>query len=152
VEEPIAEPMEAEPADGPAPPGADELKRFGVTETGAIRVDKWLWAARMFKTRSQAAKACSAGHVKIEGDSVKSSKTVRVGDRIDAVTPGGPRILVVTRLCERRGPAAIARALYDDHSPPPPPREERFFAMRERGAGRPAKRERRRLIRLRGRD
>ncbi len=133
-------------------PSLDELKRFGVTEKGTVRVDKWLWAARMFKTRSQAAKACTAGHVKLDGDSVKSSKTVKVGDRIEAVTPGGQRILVIARLCDKRGPAAIARALYEDHSPPPPPREERNFAMRERGAGRPAKRERRRLIRLRGRD
>lgn len=151
VEAPEAPPAEAA-EEAPPAPSPDELKRFGVTETGAVRVDKWLWAARMFKTRSQAAKACTAGHVKIDGDSVKSSKTVKVGDRIEAVTAGGQRILVVARLCDRRGPAGIARALYEDHSPPPPPREERNFALRERGAGRPAKRERRRLIRLRGRD
>ncbi|MEM6786613.1 MAG: RNA-binding S4 domain-containing protein [Myxococcota bacterium] len=135
--------MEAPPVD---------LQRFGVTESGSVRVDKWLWAARMFKTRSQAAKACTAGHVKMDGDSVKASKTVKVGDRLEAVTPAGVRVLVVVRLAERRGPASVARALYEDHSPPPPPREERAFARRDRGAGRPATRERRRLIRLRGRD
>jgi len=152
----VSEPVEG--AETPAKkaaeagPSADELKRFGVTEAGSVRIDKWLWAARMFKTRSQAAKACTAGHVKMDGDSVKSSKSVKVGDRLEAVTPGGQKILIVMRLCDRRGPAAIAAALYEDHSPAPPPREERGFARRQRGAGRPAKRERRRLIRLRGRD
>ena len=58
--------------------------------TEAVRIDKWLWAARMFKTRSAASTACTAGHVKVAGDSVKASKTVKPGDRIDVVT-GLPR-------------------------------------------------------------
>ncbi len=116
-----------------------------------VRVDKWLWAARLYKTRSLAAKACGAGHVKINGASVKPAKLVRAGDRIEALTPGGPRVVEVKQVAEKRGPAAAARALYDDHSPPPPPREHiEPFARRERGTGRPTKRDRRVLGRLRG--
>jgi ribosome-associated heat shock protein Hsp15 len=119
--------------------------------SASVRVDRWLWAARLFKTRSQAAKACTAGHVKINDEAAKSAKPVKVGDSVHATTPGGVRILVVTKLADKRGPAAQARALYEDHSPPPPPREERAFGHRERGAGRPTKRDRRLLGRLVGR-
>ena len=56
----------------------------------SVRIDKWLWAARMFKTRSAASKACSAGHVKIDGDSVKSSKTVKPGDEVEVYILGKP--------------------------------------------------------------
>jgi ribosome-associated heat shock protein Hsp15 len=128
----------------------DDAARYGIVETGTVRLDRWLWAARLFKTRSQAANACLAGHVKHAGDALKAAKAVRVGDRIEATTAAGRRIVVVRRLSERRGPPAIARALYDDFSPPPPPREE-AFAVRDRGAGRPEKRQRRLLVRLRGR-
>lgn len=117
----------------------------------SVRVDKWLWAARMFKTRSQASKACTAGHVKLNGESVKASKAVRRGDHLEVHTAGGLRIVDVLLLSEKRGPASIARTLYEDHTPPPPPKEERTFAVRERGSGRPEKKDRRLLIRLRGR-
>ena len=117
----------------------------------AIRVDKWLWAARMFKTRSQASKACTAGHVKLNGESVRASKPVRRGDHLEVQTRGGLRIVDVLLLSDRRGPASVARTLYEDHTPPPPPKEERNFAVRERGSGRPEKKDRRLLIRLRGR-
>jgi ribosome-associated heat shock protein Hsp15 len=126
-----------------------------ISEVGgpeAVRVDKWLWAARLFKTRSQASKACAAGHVKLNGESVKASKSVRCGDHLEVQTKArGLRILDVLRLSDKRGPASVARTLYDDHTPPPPPKEERDFARRERGSGRPAKRDRRLLNRLRGR-
>lgn len=134
-----------------APIDAALATKHGVVESGAVRVDRWLWAARLYKTRSQAAKACSAGHVKMDGDSVKAAKTVRAGDVVVAQTPGGRRVLQVVRLTDRRGPAAVARALFHDYSPPPPPREEAHFGRRDRGAGRPEKRERRLLNRLRGR-
>ncbi len=114
------------------------------------RVDKWLWAARLFKTRALAAKACSAGHVHVNGQAAKPAKPVRPGDRIEAVTPGGPRIVEVRALAEKRGPAAAARTLYDDHTPPPPPPGPEPFGRRERGSGRPTKRDRRVLARLRG--
>ncbi|MCB9714577.1 MAG: RNA-binding S4 domain-containing protein [Myxococcales bacterium] len=116
-----------------------------------VRVDKWLWAARCFKTRSLASAACTAGHVKIDGVSVKAAKTVRPGDRIEVRTPGGLRILEVAALGDRRGPASVARALYVDHTPPPPPKEVDVpVVTRDRGAGRPSKRELRQLRRLRG--
>ena len=121
--------------------------------SASVRVDKWLWAARMFKTRSQATKACDAGRVKLGGEVVKAAKTVRPGDQLQVDTPGGLKLLEVVALSERRGPAQVARSLYLDHTPPPPPRAEREadVAVRERGAGRPVKRERRLLVRLRGR-
>jgi ribosome-associated heat shock protein Hsp15 len=117
----------------------------------AVRIDKWLWAARMFKTRSAASTACTAGHVKMDGESVKASKTVKAGDRIDVVTPGGLRNLEVVALGERRGPATVAQTLYVDHTPPPPPREERVLeGIRDPGAGRPTKKQLRELRKLRG--
>jgi ribosome-associated heat shock protein Hsp15 len=119
--------------------------------TPTVRIDKWLWAARMFKTRSAASTACTAGHVKVDGDSVKASKTVKAGDRIDVVTPGGERKLEVVALGDRRGSAAVALTLYVDHTPPPPPKEERpFEAYRDPGAGRPTKKQLRELRKLRG--
>ena len=117
----------------------------------SVRIDKWLWAARMFKTRSSASTACSAGHVKISGESVKASKSVKPGDHIDVLTPGGARKLEVVALGERRGPASVAVTLYVDHTPPPPPAEERpVEPKRERGAGRPTKKDVRDLRKLRG--
>lgn len=116
-----------------------------------VRIDKWLWAARCFKTRSLASDACGAGHVKVDGVSVKAAKVVRVGVRIEVRTPGGLRILEVVKLGDRRGPAEAARALYIDHSPPPPPKDEHVdLGVRDRGAGRPSKREIRDLRRVRG--
>lgn len=117
----------------------------------SVRVDKWLWAARMFKTRSSASTACSAGHVKIDGESVKASKAVKPGDHIDVLTPGGPRQLEVVALGDRRGPASVAQTLYIDHTPPPPPKDETVTlgGRRERGAGRPTKKDLRDLRKLR---
>jgi ribosome-associated heat shock protein Hsp15 len=116
-----------------------------------VRVDKWLWAARMFKTRSAASDACTAGHVKIAGESVKASKAVKPGDRIDVLTPGGARVLEVVVLGERRGPASVAVTLYVDHTPPPPPKEVLGAEVRrEHGAGRPTKKDLRELRKLRG--
>lgn len=116
-----------------------------------IRVDKWLWAARCFKTRSLASTACSAGHVKVNGTSVKPAKTIRVGDNVEVRTPGGLRVLEVADLADKRGPASVAQTLYVDHTPPPPPKEDANAAVtRERGAGRPSKRELRQIRKLRG--
>jgi len=117
----------------------------------SIRIDKWLWAARAFKTRSLAADACDGGKVDINGDAAKPAKPVRAGDRVEITTPVGRRILKVTALSERRGPAAAARALYDDLTPPAPPRARQPKPpYRPPGAGRPTKRERRDIDRLRG--
>jgi ribosome-associated heat shock protein Hsp15 len=114
-----------------------------------MRIDKWLWVARCFKTRSLASEACVAGHVKLEGESVKPAKTLRPGETVEVRTPAGLRVLEVVALAERRGSADVARTLYVDHSPPPPPREPPPV-VRERGAGRPSKKDRREIDKLRG--
>jgi ribosome-associated heat shock protein Hsp15 len=121
----------------------------------AVRIDKWLWAARFYKTRSLAADACDGGKIEVNGHAAKPHKLVRVNDKLSFTHPSGPKEVTVAALSERRGPASEARLLYEDHSPPPPPREERpFFApppLRIPGFGRPTKRERRETERLRGR-
>ena len=86
-----------------------------------VRIDKWLCAARMYKTRSMAADACTGGHVQINGELAKPSAKIVVGDGVDARTPGGMRNLEVVGLAERRGSAAVAATLYVDHTPPPEP-------------------------------
>jgi len=117
-----------------------------------VRLDRWLWAARFFKTRSLASAACSAGRVKLGGSALKPARAVRPGDELEIFTPGGRRLVGVLELAQIRGPAEAARRLYDDRTPPEPPPDERHgVAERERGLGRPSKRDRRRLGRLRGR-
>jgi ribosome-associated heat shock protein Hsp15 len=116
--------------------------------TGSVRIDRWLCAARIFHSRTQATAACAASDVGINGEKVRASHLVRVGDRVTADAPRGPVVLDVLKLADKRLGAALARDLYEDHSPPPPPREERV-AARERGAGRPTKRERRATDRFR---
>lgn len=116
---------------------------------GRVRVDRWLCAARLFKSRTQAHDACAGGKVRVNDAGAKPHQLVAVGDEIHAWAPSGLRVVRVLDLAERRLSAPLARALYEDHSPPPPPREERV-APRVRGAGRPTKRERRETQRLRG--
>jgi ribosome-associated heat shock protein Hsp15 len=117
----------------------------------SLRIDKWLWAARAFKTRSLAADACDGGKVDLNGDAAKPAKPVRAGDRVEITTPVGRRILKVVALSDRRGPAPAARALYEDLTPPAPPRiRQARPPYRAPGAGRPTKRERREIDRLRG--
>jgi ribosome-associated heat shock protein Hsp15 len=116
---------------------------------GSVRVDRWLCAARIYKSRTSAQDACAASHVKVNSKNVRSSHLIKVGDRIDARAPRGDAILVVLALAEKRLSPPQARDLYEDHSPPPPEREERV-ALRERGMGRPTKVDRRRMERFRG--
>jgi ribosome-associated heat shock protein Hsp15 len=118
----------------------------------SVRLDKWLWAARVFKTRSLAADACDGGKVDVNEQAAKPARGVRPGDRLKVTLPQGRRrILRVVALDDRRGPASAARALYDDLTPPEPPRA-RWAPPPQRipGAGRPTKRERRAIERLRG--
>jgi ribosome-associated heat shock protein Hsp15 len=116
----------------------------------SMRIDKWLWAARAFKTRSLAADACDGGKVDINGEAAKPAKQVRGGDRVEMTISDGRRILKVLALSERRGPAAEARLLYEDLTPPAPPRiRQARPPYRAPGAGRPTKRERREIDRLR---
>jgi ribosome-associated heat shock protein Hsp15 len=114
----------------------------------SVRIDRWLCATRLYKTRSQSQQACTGGLVKVNGESVKPSQPVRPGDEIRAEAARGFVVWQVKALAEKRLSAALAAALYEDHTPPPPPREE-LVAPRGRGAGRPTKAERRALDRLR---
>lgn len=117
-----------------------------------VRVDAWTWGVRLFKTRSAAATACRAGHVKVNDETAKPSTPVVIGDEVRVSGGERLRILEVTGLLAKRASAPVAQSCYVDHSPPPPPREVREHALRERGAGRPTKRERREIDRLRGRE
>lgn len=117
----------------------------------SARLDKWLWAARVFKTRSVAATACDGGKVDVNDQSAKPARALRAGDIVRVTLPQGRRrILRVAALGDRRGSATLARTLYEDLTPPEPPRP-RWGAPPARvpGAGRPTKRERRALDRLR---
>jgi ribosome-associated heat shock protein Hsp15 len=119
--------------------------------TSSARVDAWLWAVRQFKTRSLATAACRAGHVRVNGERVKAAQSVRVGDEVRVRVGGFDRILVVQRLLVKRVGAEVAATAMIDRTPPPPPREAvASVATRDRGAGRPTKRERRDMERLRG--
>jgi ribosome-associated heat shock protein Hsp15 len=123
---------------------------------GRVRIDKWLWAARFFKTRSAAAQAVEGGKVKVGDERVKPARPVRIGDRLAIRIGAYEWIVTVCALSERRGPAAVARTLYleDEHS-----RERRAAAVgRQREGfdpepqpgGRPEKKQRRDLQRMRG--
>jgi ribosome-associated heat shock protein Hsp15 len=117
------------------------------------RVDSWIWAVRLVKTRSLATAACRAGHVKVNGERAKAAQPVRIGDEIRVRESGFDTIVTVGAILVKRVSAPVAQASYTDLTPSPPPREEVALApMRDRGAGRPTKRERRDLERLRGRD
>ncbi len=117
----------------------------------SVRVDSWLWSVRLFKTRSAAAEACRGGHVQINGVTVKPSRPVVPGDRVRARVGDRERIVEVVRVIAKRVGAPVAAQCLIDHSPAPVPRAELGVPVRDRGAGRPTKRERRQLDRLRGR-
>ncbi|HWB99102.1 MAG TPA: RNA-binding S4 domain-containing protein [Bryobacteraceae bacterium] len=122
-----------------------------------VRMDKWLWAARFFKTRALAARACDLGRVESNGQTAKPAREVRVGDRLHVKNEGGAFEVEVTLLSEIRGPAAVAQTLYRETEAS---RELRQKLAEERKAmprfesisvHRPSKRDRRALDRLRGR-
>jgi len=120
----------------------------------SLRLDKWLWYARFFKSRSLAGQVCNAGKVRLGGDLVsKAHQKIRVGDVVTFPQGRHIRVVKVVALATRRGPATEAQALYEDLKPPNEgnrlPRETSKLAGREPGAGRPTKRERRQIDRLR---
>ncbi|MFR0351933.1 RNA-binding S4 domain-containing protein [Streptomyces sediminimaris] len=123
----------------------------GPANGGNVRIDSWIWAVRLVKTRSLGAAACKGGHVHVNGERVKPAYSVRIGDEVRVRQEGRERVVIVRRLIRKRVGAPVAAQCYVDNSPPPPPREAFAPAgVRDRGAGRPTKRDRRELERLRG--
>jgi len=114
----------------------------------STRVDKWLWAVRVFPTRSAATDACHGGHVKVGGKAAKPAAAVRIGDRVTAKLHGVERDLEVVRVIDKRVGAVIAAECVVDHTPPPVEADAPVF-VRDRSAGRPTKKDRRRLDRFR---
>lgn len=112
-----------------------------------VRVDQWLWAVRCFKTRTAATDACRGGHVRVNGTPAKAAAKVGPGDRVSARLQGRERVLEVVSPVGKRLGAALAAQCFTDHSLPPPTDEGGL--RRPRGAGRPTKRDRRQLDRLR---
>ena len=124
----------------------------------SVRVDKWLWAARFFKTRSMASRACDLGRVLSNGQAAKASRDVRIGDMLQITNEGGLFHVEVLLLGEVRGPAAVAQTFYRETDAG---REQRMKVAAERKAmrefeqlpmGRPDKRDRRKIIQFRGRS
>lgn len=119
------------------------------------RIDKWLWCARFFKTRTLASKIVSNGQIRLTRDGAtqrveKPSFLIKAEDELAFAIGEHLKVIKILHCGTRRGPAAEAKLLYIDNSPPPPPRKEKpvdVFA-REKGAGRPTKKERRELDRL----
>ncbi len=122
-----------------------------------VRMDKWLWAARFFKTRALAARSCELGRIISNGQPAKPSREVRIGDMLQVKNEGGDFQIEVLQLSEMRGPAAVAQTLYRETEAS---RELRIKAAEERKAamqfefsheGKPSKRDRREIDRFRGR-
>ncbi|EPH43238.1 RNA-binding S4 domain-containing protein [Streptomyces aurantiacus] len=123
----------------------------GGADGGTVRVDAWIWSVRLVKTRSAGAAACKGGHVRVNGDRVKPAHGVKPGDEVRLRQPAGrERVVIVKRVIRKRVGAPVAVECYVDNSPPPPPREAVAPAgIRDRGTGRPTKRDRRDMERLR---
>ena len=123
----------------------------------SMRIDKWLWAARFFKTRALAARACELGRIQSNGQPAKAAREVRIGNMLQVTNDGGDFQVEVLLLSEVRGPASVAQTLYRETEAS---RELRLKVAAERKAmkqfeelpaGKPSKRDRREIIRFRGR-
>jgi ribosome-associated heat shock protein Hsp15 len=124
---------------------------------GSVRMDKWLWAARFFKTRALAARACELGRIQSNGQLAKPARDVRIGDMLRVTNDGGDFQVEVVLLSDLRGPASIAQTLYHETEAS---RELRLKVAAERKAmrqfeqlpaGKPSKRDRKKIIQFRGR-
>src|SRR5271168_2871721 len=124
----------------------------------AVRIDKWLWAARFFRTRALAARACDLGRIHSSGQPAKPAREVRIGNMLRVTNDGGDFEIEVLALSDVRGPASVAQTLYRETEAS---RELRQKVAAERKAmkqfeelpaGRPSKRDRRRIIQFRGRS
>lgn len=117
-----------------------------------VRLDIWVWAVRLVKTRAAATAACRGGHVKLNGRPAKAAQPVRIGDEIRVRIHGFDRVVIVKQLLRKRVGAPAAAEALEDRSPPRPSAiEAAQVPYRPRGAGRPSARERRAINRLRGR-
>jgi ribosome-associated heat shock protein Hsp15 len=116
--------------------------------TDETRIDRWLCAVRLVKTRPLAMRLCEGGHVRVNGSPAKPSGKVRAGDRVEALIAGRERVVEVVRPIESRVGSLVAATCYVDHTPPVVP-EARPGIVPMRGEGRPSKRLRRELERLR---
>ena len=120
-----------------------------------VRVDKWLWAVRVYKTRTAASTACTSGRVKVNGEPAKPATKLVIGDTVEARRGDVVVIYKVLGTVEKRVGAKLVPELAEDHSPPKPSKAEPILAppggARNRGEGRPTKKERRNIDRLRGR-
>lgn len=116
------------------------------------RIDRWLWAVRIYKTRALASEACRGGHVEINDHPAKPASTVKVGDRVKARAGSRVRELEVVKIIEKRVGAPIAAECLVDHTPAPKQDELTPVFQRDPRTGRPTKRDRRDLDRLRGRE
>ncbi|KZE98603.1 MAG: RNA-binding S4 domain-containing protein [Rhodococcus sp. (in: high G+C Gram-positive bacteria)] len=122
-----------------------------MSDMQSVRLDSWIWAVRLFKTRSAAAAACRGGHVRVNGTPAKAGQRIGPDDEIRLRVDGLEKIVVVVRIVAKRVGAPVAAECMIDRSPPPPPKEVLASQpRRDRGAGRPTKRERRELDKLRG--
>jgi ribosome-associated heat shock protein Hsp15 len=123
-------------------------------ESDRLRIDKWLWFARVVKTRSAASALCEDGSVRLNGVRVEQAhKPVKAGDVLTVALHGRVKVLKVVSLAERRGPYSEAQHIYEDLSPEPPHFDPPSpIAEREPGAGRPTKAERRETDRLKDRE
>ncbi len=127
-----------------------------MNEIQKIRIDKWLWAVRLFKTRSLAADACAAGKIKTDGESLKASYMLKAGQTIQVQKEGIRMIIKVVKLIEKRVGAPLAVQCYEDLTPP----EEKdklkfpsvFYEVRDRGIGRPTKKDRRAIEKFKDPD
>ena len=112
-------------------------------------MDRWLWSVRLVKTRTEAAEACRGGHVRVNGRPAKPATTVSPGDEVRARVGQTMRVVEVVRVIQKRVGAPDAATCFLDQTPKPAPTETIAVAARDRGAGRPTKRDRRMLNKLR---
>lgn len=134
----------------------EEFRKPAVEDAFRVRIDKWLWAARFFKTRSLAAQAVEGGRVHLNDLRVKPSRDVRPGDALRISVRGFEWVVMVKRLSDRRGPASVARELYEETEASRARRESELAARKDHVEpalglkGRPTKRDRRQIRRFTG--
>ena len=127
-----------------------------MSEIQKTRIDKWLWAIRIYKTRTLASDACAAGKIKIDGDSVKASYMLKVGQTIQINKQGDKLVLKSIKLIEKRVGAALAVECYEDLTPPEEKEKLKFpaifYEVRDKGVGRPTKKDRREIDKFKDDD